>query len=417
MEKQTVSIKVGCKTYNVSNSWNSLFLCGEEELRTLTAFSVFGQLRADKYRDVVDVKMISHDPQKYEDDIAVAFDADLIEKYLEDMGHRYDLIADSESRNYIQHNRKNIGEKIKLSVLIVDGLETVVANPKYAQFLENLRTLTQKSRASGIHVITFIDKLPEGKEDFFKYYGTPAHVMRKGFFMKDATNTIIKELYTLGFSPIINVSYDNEKETIWIGINVEVNDVHLSFSFDFDGHSVNYALLFPFDSELDFDTHMEIFRMLRTDISHCYDGFSDDYYEGHLAITGSRWSSQITPLFVQFMIEEISSLKLVKKLKTLQKREFVFQSNTNNVANKRIFVDAKGDLMMEYTERQEMLYKEGLKLLRENGTASCVLFQIKLSIGYVDARFIYDRMIAEGVAVEYKQYSIKPSEKENGDEI
>jgi hypothetical protein len=73
--------------------------------------------------------------------------------------------------------------------------------------------------------------------------------------------------------------------------------------------------------------------------------------------------------------------------------------------------------MMEYTERQEMLYKEGLKLLRENGTASCVLFQRKLSIGYVDARFIYDRMIEEGIAVEYKQYSIRPIGKENGDEV
>jgi hypothetical protein len=168
-------------------------------------------------------------------------------------------------------------------------------------------------------VITFIDELPQGSEDFFKYYGTPVHVARKGFFMKDATNVILKELYALGFSPTINVSYDNEKETIWIGINAEINGVHLSFSFNYDDHSVNYALLFPFDDELDFDTHMEIFRMLRTDASHCYDGFSDDYYEGHLALKGSRWSSQMTPLFVQCMIEEICSLQVVKKLKSLQK--------------------------------------------------------------------------------------------------
>ena len=88
MVKQAVSIKVGCKTYNVSNSWNSLFLCGREELRTLTAFSVFEQLRADKYKDVVEVKLISHDPGKYGDGIAGAFDADLIEKYLCEMERR-----------------------------------------------------------------------------------------------------------------------------------------------------------------------------------------------------------------------------------------------------------------------------------------------------------------------------------------
>ena len=323
MVKQAVSIKVGCKTYNVSNSWNSLFLCGKEALRTLTAFSVFEQLRTDKYKDAVEVKLISHDPGKYEDDIAGAFDADLLEKYLEDMERRYELIADSGSRNYIQYNQRNCGEKIKLSVLIVDGADVVAENPKYTQFLENLRVLTQKSRASGIHVITFVDELPVGNEEFFKYYGTPVHVMRKGFFMKDATNTIMKELYTLGFSPIINLSYDNETETVWIGINVEVNDVHLSFSFNYDDHSVNYALLFPFDGELDFDTHMEIFRMLRTDGSRCYDSFADDYYEGHLAITGNRWSSRITPLFVQCMIEEISTLKLVEKLKMLQRTDLI----------------------------------------------------------------------------------------------
>lgn len=73
--------------------------------------------------------------------------------------------------------------------------------------------------------------------------------------------------------------------------------------------------------------------------------------------------------------------------------------------------------MMECTERLELLYKEGLKLLRENGTASCVLFQRKLAIGYEDARLIYDRMISEGVAVEYKQYSIKPIGKENNNEV
>jgi DNA segregation ATPase FtsK/SpoIIIE-like protein len=63
--------------------------------------------------------------------------------------------------------------------------------------------------------------------------------------------------------------------------------------------------------------------------------------------------------------------------------------------------------MMEYTERQEMLYKEGVKLLRENGTASRTLFQRKLSLGYEDASFIYNRMISEGIATEFKRYTIK----------
>ena len=66
---------------------------------------------------------------------------------------------------------------------------------------------------------------------------------------------------------------------------------------------------------------------------------------------------------------------------------------------------------MEYTEKQELLYKEGLKLLRENGTASCVLFQRKLAIGYTAAREIVDRMLEEGVATSSKNYTITLKQK------
>ena len=62
--------------------------------------------------------------------------------------------------------------------------------------------------------------------------------------------------------------------------------------------------------------------------------------------------------------------------------------------------------MMEYTERQELLYKDGVKLLRECGTASCVFFQRKLAIGYGAAREIVDRMLKEGIATQGKGYTI-----------
>ena len=318
MTKQAVSIKVGCKTYNVSNSWNSLFLCGKEELRALTAFSVFEQLRADKYKDKVDVRLISHDPEDYDDGVAGGFDVAVIDEYIAEMERRYCILAESEMRNYIQYNQKNPEDQMKLLVLIVDGAEVVTENPEYAQFLEKLGILTQKSRASGIHVITFIDELPQGKEDFFRYYGTPVHVMRKGFFMKDTMNGILKELYALGLSPIVNLSYNREAETVWIGINLEIDGVHLSFSFNYDANEVDYALLFPIDREIDLETKMDIYRTLRTDASGCYDGFSDSLYDEHLALIGNRWSSQMTPQFIQTMVEEIRTLKVVEKLKLLQ---------------------------------------------------------------------------------------------------
>ena len=62
--------------------------------------------------------------------------------------------------------------------------------------------------------------------------------------------------------------------------------------------------------------------------------------------------------------------------------------------------------MLQYTEKQELLYKEGVKLLRECGTASCVFFQRKLAIGYGAAREIVDRMLKEGIATQGKGYTI-----------
>lgn len=44
-----------------------------------------------------------------------------------------------------------------------------------------------------------------------------------------------------------------------------------------------------------------------------------------------------------------------------------------------------------------VLYNEALKLLGEYGEIYCTLIQIKLYIGYRDARTIFDRMLAEGL--------------------
>ena len=62
--------------------------------------------------------------------------------------------------------------------------------------------------------------------------------------------------------------------------------------------------------------------------------------------------------------------------------------------------------MMEYTKRQELLYKEGVRLLKEDGKASCVLFQRKLAIGYGAARELVDRILKEGIAIPGKGYTI-----------
>ena len=67
--------------------------------------------------------------------------------------------------------------------------------------------------------------------------------------------------------------------------------------------------------------------------------------------------------------------------------------------------------MLQYTEKQELLYKEGVRLLKEHGKASCVLFQRKLAIGYGAVREIVDRMLEEGLATLGKNYTITLNQK------
>ena len=62
--------------------------------------------------------------------------------------------------------------------------------------------------------------------------------------------------------------------------------------------------------------------------------------------------------------------------------------------------------MLEHTERQELLYKEGVRLLKEYGKASCTIFQRKLAVGYGAAREIVDRMLKEGIAIPGKGCTI-----------
>ena len=68
--------------------------------------------------------------------------------------------------------------------------------------------------------------------------------------------------------------------------------------------------------------------------------------------------------------------------------------------------------MLQYTEKHELLYKEGVRILKEHGKASCVLFQRKLAIGYATAREIVDRMLESGIATLGKDYTIILNEEE-----
>ena len=67
--------------------------------------------------------------------------------------------------------------------------------------------------------------------------------------------------------------------------------------------------------------------------------------------------------------------------------------------------------MTVYNERQELLYKEGVRLLKEHGEASTSFFQRKLYIGYSAARAIFDRMLDEGIATLKTEFTLTLSKE------
>ena len=147
------SVKVSSGIYNVSNSWNHLFVCGTDSDRTEIVSSVMNQLKGK----AVDSLLLSVDPSNYSR-IADAknFSTLRVNKILKQMDARYDMIADSMSRNYIDYNSKSSGSEIPLFVLVIDGVDQVLTNTKYKNFIKALHCLSMKCRASGIHVLMFV---------------------------------------------------------------------------------------------------------------------------------------------------------------------------------------------------------------------------------------------------------------------
>lgn len=302
------SIKVGAKRYNVSNSISQLFLCETDTARREHTVSVIEQLKSKR----VDYILLSAEPSEYEKHLeAKQFSFETIDAVIDENDRRYEAIETSCSRNYIDHNSKCEDKKIPLIVLVVDGIDKVIENAEYSDFIEALRCIAMKSRAAGIHVVALINDFAKSGAKLYQYFSQPINVLRSGFFMKDATNLIMNTFARKGYYPKISISQD---ESIRISISVEIADHPMFFSYNYDDRALTYALVFPCKKQLDLDTHLEIIGMLDDDKSNCFDGFSDSYYEGHLSLVGSRWDFDVTGMLLEDIIDDISRLKVVKKL-------------------------------------------------------------------------------------------------------
>ena len=168
------TVKIKGERYGVSNSWNKLFVCENESDRKKAVSSVMNQLKGKNVNSL----LLSAEPSIYgEIADAKGFNTARAKKILKMMDDRYDIIAGNRRRNYIDYNTKNKGSEIPLFVLVVDGIDKVMADSKYNNLVMALSCIALKGRAAGIHVIAFVDEKDEENNVFYSQFQNPLNLV------------------------------------------------------------------------------------------------------------------------------------------------------------------------------------------------------------------------------------------------
>ena len=309
-----IFLKIGDEKYSVSNSWNHLFICKTDSLRTELVTSVMEQL---KNRNISS-KLISVKPDVYNHSLkADHFSAPFVRSIIKKMEKRYYAICDSESRNYIDHNSKGNESNIPLYVLVVDGVDQVAGSVKYQRFIENLHCLSMKCRASGIHVIAFVNDLTSENDELYNQFQDPVNVSKQGFFMKGVTNCIMNTLSRKGYAPQLDLLFDKDKGEIQLSIDLEISGHQLSYKYRYNDRAVIYEIKFPCQKELDLNEHLALLKLFDADKSRCFDSLNDELDKGYFSLTGQRWDHAISSDFIALMVEEMSKLNIVRKLEEI----------------------------------------------------------------------------------------------------
>lgn len=309
-----IFLKIGDEKYSVSNSWNHLFICENDSIRTELVTSVMEQL---KNRNISS-KLISFKPELYQDSLkADHFSAPVVRSIIKKMEKRYDAICNSESRNYIDHNSNGNEPNIPLHVLVVDGVDQVAGSVKYQRFIENLHCLSMKCRASGIHVIAFVNDLTSENDELYNQFQDPVNVSKQGFFMKGVTNCIMNTLSRKGYAPQLDLLFDKDKGEIQLSIDLEISGHQLSYKYRYNDRAVIYEIKFPCQKDLDLNEHLALLKLFDADKSRCFDSLNDELDKGYFSLTGQRWDHAISSDFIALMVEEMSKLNIVRKLEEI----------------------------------------------------------------------------------------------------
>ena len=314
IEKE-IAIKVGARTYNVSNSPHQLFVCGNDARRREEVIEAMVQATS---MPNVEAILLSAEAAQYEKEIgAKRLTAASLWKLLDCMEKRYDAIEESGSRNYIGYNRQS-ETPLKLMLVIIDGSDMLKTKKARLEMEKALCRLAMKCRHSGIHIMAFLNQCVVKKRSPYEQFSPPIHVTR-GFYMKDATNLIMNTLSRKGYEPRLSLAQDHFGDSIRVSIAVEIDAHPFFFVYNYDDRSANYALLFPCEGRLNEEETEKARAIFEDTPSECFDDVSNSYYPENfqadaLALIGKKSACEVDNEFIDTLIHEVKNLPIVKYL-------------------------------------------------------------------------------------------------------
>ena len=318
-----LSVKVGAHSYNLSSRGvNPVFLCESDAIRRDQVISIIKQLTEAKSREPVEIIFMTAEPEEYKASFgASSFDVGKMSELLREMESRYDILLEDYARNQICYNLKHPEAQLPTIVVLMDGFDRIIASQDFEEFIDYVRILTMKSRAAGFKFVALMNRIPENAEHTLEYFGTPVNVHREGFNMKDVTNTILRSFYNLGYEPCLGLSRDKEKGTVHVSIGVDIEGSWLSFSYNYDEHTVKYGVYYRYYEKLPKEDIIEVYRVFRTDETSCFLTLDEDPTNDTIYLSGGRYESTITPVYLECLIEEILSLKVIYKIKEIIEKQ------------------------------------------------------------------------------------------------
>ena len=133
--------------------------------------------------------------------------------------------------------------------------------------------------------------------------------------MGDLTNRILSALYRLGRKP--KISLTKQKEAIGVTVEAYIGETRLVFDYNYGGHTVRYGVYYNCYRRLTREELVELYRLFRTDDPYCFSTLSEDAENRCICITEEKFEGAINLTYIECIIEEIQSMKVIDKIEEI----------------------------------------------------------------------------------------------------